>query len=800
MTRRTLLGSVLILAAVIAVVGALSVAIDRQHRAALRAQRSLAVIAAANLTQQRLLAVQTNIRGYLIRGNEDLLTDYRVARAALPDATYDLQALVAGDPQQMRRAQQIRDDAQSYVNDYGDMVIGRTREDGVAAGRDFAAAAEGTARANSLQERITELTETERSRSAQRASEADEWSDRASWIAIVGLAVCVFILVLATWFVARRVVQPVGRLSAAAERVRRGDFSVEVPTRGSREVARLGSSFNAMARSLEESRDELESQNAELEAQAITLEERQEELVAQHLEISTTAAQLADQKQRAELFSSFADRLAATRSPEALATLALEQLGEVAGADVGVAWAEDWRDPSRWARLAVHGLEPSSLPEFAAARGEGASARAVTSRDVVFVEDSTLRVHGLAGSMTVRWEVHVPLTIGERAVGVVALGGVSRPFSGASGVLARLAGQAAVALAEASALAERDWLSQVNAAVLDGVREGIALIGLDHELVFANAAMSQLAERLSLPLDVAVGTHGADLAHAAVDPEDFEEWEKILADSDEPTADELLVAGVSLERFTAPVDAEDGSRIGRLVMLRDVTRERDAERLKTDLMATVSHELRTPLASVLGYAELLRTRRLEPSARDEIVGTVHREAKRLSGLIDDFLDLQSIEQDRFVLTLEPFSVDTLLQEAVATFRGQSQRHELELSLCATPVRASGDRGRIVQVVSNLLSNAIKYSPEGGVVRVAAECASGVVRVSVTDAGLGIPAEDQGRIFEKFFRVARPDARVGGTGLGLALAHEIVVAHGGDMGFTSVEGEGSTFWFTLPASS
>ena len=120
----------------------------------------------------------------------------------------------------------------------------------------------------------------------------------------------------------------------------------------------------------------------------------------------------------------------------------------------------------------------------------------------------------------------------------------------------------------------------------------------------------------------------------------------MLADTDEPTADELEVSGLVLERYTAPVDDEAGARIGRLVVLRDVTREREVDQLKSDLMATVSHELRTPLASVLGYAELLRTRRLDAEARDEILGTVHREAKRLSSLIDDFLDVQAIEQDR----------------------------------------------------------------------------------------------------------------------------------------------------------
>src|SRR5262249_33737849 len=154
------------------------------------------------------------------------------------------------------------------------------------------------------------------------------------------------------------------------------------------------------------------------------------------------------------------------------------------------------------------------------------------------------------------------------------------------------------------------------------------------------------------------------------------------------------------ERYTAPVDDASGARIGRLVVLRDVTREREAERIKNDLMATVSHELRTPLASVLGYAELLRTRRLDTGTRDEILGTVHKEAKRLSALIDDFRDRQTIEQDRPVLAREPFSVDELLVEQVRAFAGQSLEHSLEFVPGHPPAIALGDRARIAQVVAN----------------------------------------------------------------------------------------------------
>ncbi|MBE2315321.1 HAMP domain-containing protein [Solirubrobacter sp. CPCC 204708] len=809
MTRRTILGSLSLVLIVFAVIALLSWAVARQQATAARALESQEVIAAANLTQQRLLAVQTNVRGYLISGNEELLQEYQHVRSALPDAATALAALVADDPEQARRAARIRDEALSYVNNYAENVVTRTRQDGVGAGREFAAAASGTQRAKVVEDRIAALSAAEQIRSVRESREADAASERASRIALVGLLVCVLALAIVTFYVARRIARPVSRLAVAADRVRSGDLDATVPTSGRGEIGRLAATFNAMARSLQQSRDELEHQNTELEMQAIALEERQEELTAageevraQRDELSLTAAQLAEEKRRAEAYGAFADSLAAERDARVLAWIALSGLVEAAGADVGALYGASWAEEQRWARLAAVGLDPEALAERMAAGGEGAAARAVLAREVVLMDSSALRVQTLGGEAPVRWELHVPLQIGERSIGVATLGGISSDAFDAdeSELVLRLAAQAATALAEADALAQQDWLSQVNAAVLDGVREGIGLVGLDGELVFANAAMAELAARADMPVAAAIGADRGPLPASFDGDTYFADWEAVLADSDEPTADELAVSGFVLERYTAPIDDARGTRIGRLVVLRDVTREREVDQLKSTLMQTVSHELRTPLASVVGYTELLRTRRLDADSRAEILGTVHREAKRLSSLIDDFLDLQTIEEQRLELSLAPFDVGALLAESVAVFGGQSEAHTLVLLPCEQPVVAVGDRARVAQVIANLLSNAIKYSPDGGTVRVSAQCGEGVVRISVADEGLGIPLAAQPRVFEKFFRVAREETvRVAGSGLGLALAHDIVVAHGGEMGFESVEGDGSTFWFTLPTA-
>jgi signal transduction histidine kinase len=223
---------------------------------------------------------------------------------------------------------------------------------------------------------------------------------------------------------------------------------------------------------------------------------------------------------------------------------------------------------------------------------------------------------------------------------------------------------------------------------------------------------------------------------------------------------------------------------------------RESEQLKSEIISIVSHEVRTPLASVLGFTSLLLQRDFDEEARRRYLGIIDTQARRLAALVDDFLDVQGIEEHRLRLARDPVDVSDLLREQVRLFAGQSARHRLELVVPEDPLIVSGDGNRLAQVVANLLSNAIKYSPDGGVIDVIAEERDGVV-VSVRDCGLGIPEEQHERIFTKFFRGTAAASGIAGTGLGLAFARAVVEAHGGRIGFTSAAGAGSTFWIELP---
>ena len=247
------------------------------------------------------------------------------------------------------------------------------------------------------------------------------------------------------------------------------------------------------------------------------------------------------------------------------------------------------------------------------------------------------------------------------------------------------------------------------------------------------------------------------------------------------------------------------SMAGRLQETRSELEEqnaqlRESERLKSDLVNTVSHELRTPLSGVLGFTKLLLTRDFDSETRRHYLGIIDAQARRLAELIDDFLDVRRIEEGRFERAQELVDMVTLLREEAQLYSLQSPKHQLAVEVGQKPLPVLGNPDRLRQVIGNLISNAIKYSPQGGIVEISAEAENGHVRVEVRDEGMGIPLGQQQQIFTKFFRGDAAASGITGTGLGLAVSRDIVESHGGRIGFTSAEGEGTTFFVELPGAN
>jgi signal transduction histidine kinase len=254
-----------------------------------------------------------------------------------------------------------------------------------------------------------------------------------------------------------------------------------------------------------------------------------------------------------------------------------------------------------------------------------------------------------------------------------------------------------------------------------------------------------------------------------------------------------------LPRVLAIRDQQNGT-LGAAVALQDVTKFRLVDQLKSDMVSTVSHELKTPLTSVQMAVHLLLEECVGPlnAKQVELLLAARHDAARLLAMVNDLLDLTRIEQGRMTLDLHPVPPADLVAGALRRFESKAADTGIALksnvAFGLPPVLV--DRERVEHVFDNLLNNALAHTPRGGEVSLATELAGGFVQFAVSDTGEGIPSEHLDRVFEKFYRV--PGSRTArGAGLGLPIAREIVVAHGGQIDVSSRRGEGSTFWFTLP---
>ena len=262
---------------------------------------------------------------------------------------------------------------------------------------------------------------------------------------------------------------------------------------------------------------------------------------------------------------------------------------------------------------------------------------------------------------------------------------------------------------------------------------------------------------------------------------------------------EREVDGRSLELLLTPFDQE---RLGGvLVVIHDVTEQRKTEEMRREFVANVSHELRTPLTNIRSYAETLADNAgdIPPETEKNFLGVILNESDRMTHIVQDLLTLSRFDSGRSELNLAPFDFGEAVRDVYQANRLEAQRHghTMELELPGSLPEIVGDRERILQVMMNVVSNSIKYTPDGGRIRLSAGVQGKRVWMEVTDNGIGIPKEDRGRIFERFYRVDKARSREsGGTGLGLSIAKEIIDRHQGTIELVDRPGPGLTVRITL----
>ncbi len=467
------------------------------------------------------------------------------------------------------------------------------------------------------------------------------------------------------------------------------------------------------------------------------------------------------------------------------------------------------------ARLrAEHGISAASAGQHGELRlGQGLIGQVCASGMPVVLDD----IHQYGDLQNAAWVraqgfasiAALPLTVSHSTVGAfVVLTRETHRFDGEEvALLQTLAEQTAVVLEKsrlyAEARTQKMLLEHIFASTSDGLlfldQTGrVATLNRRGEELLGVSALRVVGE----PAEHLMDAIGARLAWGDAEGQRLRD---IIDDPSAEAAGDLEILGPPLRTLrwqASPTLDGLGTRVGITLTLRDVTREREIDRLKSEFVSTVSHELRTPLTSIKGALHLLRADAptLDAGQR-ELLDISLTNADRLVRLVDDILDVSRIEAGRLRLSLACGHVREFVGPAVDGLRMFAKARDVRVATALPDdlPQVRVDLDRMVQVMTNLLSNAIKFSPAGGEVRVTAAPAPSGVEIQVIDHGRGIAAGDLPRLFQKFEQLDgrdAPDAE--GTGLGLAICRSLVNDHGGALRAESVLGQGSTFTVALPA--
>ncbi|HZY44133.1 MAG TPA: GAF domain-containing protein [Anaerolineae bacterium] len=545
-------------------------------------------------------------------------------------------------------------------------------------------------------------------------------------------------------------------------------------------------------------------------------------------ELGRANAQLTTERDRVEMLFRITSELSASLDLDRVLNRALELMVAAVAAPYGSILLVDPQKDTLTLRAVLGDKDPLPLggKPTAFRKGEGLAGWSVVNRQPVIVPDiqqDRRWAERRESDREYRSALAAPLIIGEDVLGSVLLLHPQPDYftESHSRLVAAAATQVATAINNAELyryireqaellggmLRAQQVEGSKNQAILESVTDGVLVTDARGVVILFNAAAERI---LDVKRDKVMARSIADMLglYSAAGPQFVAEvraWlGSIEARRKSPVLSQLMEF-LPESRFVnvtlAPVALGD-EYLGSVSVFRDITREVEADRAKTEFVSTVSHELRTPMTSIKGYADLLlfgAAGRVNEN-QHRFLSVIKSNADRLSVLLNDLLDISRIESGRVKLDFKVLSVESVVEQSLTALRGKIEEKGVHL-ITDVPERdlpdVTGDRDRVIQILTNLVSNAYQYTPAGGSITVRARPVDDFVQIDVADTGIGISPESHMKVFDRFFRADDPVVQeFPGTGLGLAIVKSLVEMHEGRIWLESEPDVGTIFSFTL----
>ncbi|MGO4889279.1 ATP-binding protein [Anaerobacillus sp. MEB173] len=613
------------------------------------------------------------------------------------------------------------------------------------------------------------------------------------WIYIIFITLMMMFILIMTRLMSIRLEKPIQHLATIAKEVGEGKEIRKIEyIESNDEIGDLSRAFQRMLKSIQENEQELVAQNEELIAQ-------QEELQAQQTELQEALSYKDTNERILKRRNELVNSLSNTLDRKELLTNIVYNMVKLIHADKGMIILLDNND------YASLGVSDDGIQQFISELDKSYLVRLKQTKASFIIErESSAGENGYLTESSWSYDLILPvLSTKKEITAIMVFTRIGKRYTDTELTeFEGLAKQLALSLDKLKSYEETENQRLLTKEIMETLREGVQLIHDDGTILQSNKQLYLLTGVEFSNAQLTLTDWLSKLSGRVKQEQELIQFMMDIHNGESVENDSFIYEITEPERKVIKLYYEPiyrrNKKVDSVFVHQDITKQFEIDQMKSEFVSTVSHELRTPLSSILGFSEVLLHKKLKPERQEKYLTTIYQEAKRLTVLINDFLDVQRMESGNQVYEKKYHNIIPIIEKVIDAQLINTKIHQFHINKETDYVTVLGDKDKLYQAFNNLISNAVKYSPNGGNITITMYDKDRSLYIDIKDEGLGIPEDALPNLFTKFFRVDNSDRRkIGGTGLGLSIVKEIMKVHDGEISVQSKPQDGSVFTLSFP---